>query len=116
MKYLCNINYNNFAITGVSDSQNPLDTDDYCFSFIVFGVTPEDFIKEIQKCQAMREAGDMKTYSVVLNEHNTRDNLRILYQGGYVSITRGNCKVLFHGSLGVIHGAVQSIAKTTSKE
>lgn len=115
MKYICNVATYHFSLAGIKEYGAVTDLDSDCFAFNVYGIEPDEFISYIKECKEIHENPKQNNCSFILNEHNLVDNLRIVYNSGQLSITRGNLKVLYYGNFGSIYESIPCIEKANAR-
>lgn len=114
-KYIVYCTYHNFACAGIKQDHPAYqsDTNSTHFSFAVYDVDPEDFAKVIEDFVAA--ARDNENYQQVkfveLTSYQCSDTIRMQFDHGIVSITRGNLKVLFYGHISILEGLPKAIRK-----
>ena len=113
MKHICSIGVNHLFCAGISDKAWVSDTNDFHYSFAVFGVDPEDFSKALEELlrQATEYPVDTKIEEIVLQSGRMCDTIRMTLDGTILAITRGNLKVLYHGYVGTLKGLPKVIRK-----
>lgn len=117
MRFLAHSTFSSLAVAGISENSQRADTDDSHFSFMIYTVCPEDFATAIEQCIIALDDCDMYSdlQEIVLQGTRHYDTIRIVRDGQIVSITRGNLKVLFYGSLAVLRGLPKAIRKAIQK-
>lgn len=118
-QHIVHCTYFNFVCAGIKLDHPAYqsDTDSTHFSFAVYGVEPEDFanvIDDFVVAALSHELSD-KTKFVELKAVNSYDTIRMQFDYGNVSITRGNLKVLFHGHVSILQGLPKAIRKAVVK-
>ena len=114
-KYIVYCTYHNFVCAGIKQDRPAYqsDNDSSHFSFAVYDVDPEDFARVIDDFVAASR--DNENYQQVkfveLQSYNSSDTIRMQFDHGTVSITRGNLKVLFYGHIGILEGLPKAIRK-----
>lgn len=114
-KYIVYCTYYNFVCAGIKQEHPAYqsDTDSTHFSFAVYDVDPEVFARVIDDFVTVSR--DNENYQQVkfveLQSYNSSDTIRIQFDHGTVSITRGNLKVLFYGHIGILEGLPKAIRK-----
>lgn len=103
-------------ISGVKCDTSPMsltDTDDSHFSFGIFSVEALKFAEALQKCIDNRLDPDNYWNSdwIELYSGNHYDVIRISRNCANISITRGNLKILYYGSVGSLAGLPEAIIK-----
>ena len=114
IKYICDVQPNHFAVSVVcTPAWAVTDTQESHFSFAVFGVEPEEFIKALEDMIQHREC--YETYyqhkEVVLKATRAHDTIRMTLDCASLAITRGNLKVLSYGSIDRLKGLPQALTK-----
>lgn len=107
-KYLCDVQALHFVVASISVARTTAftDTQESHFSFAVFGVEPEEFIKALE--DLIRHRDDPETYrqfkEVTLNAVRAYDTIRMTRDCTTLAITRGNRTVLYCGSIDRLRG------------
>lgn len=118
-QHIVHCTYNNFVCAGIKQDHAAYqsDNDSTHFSFAVYDVDPEDFAKVIDDFveAARRHELSDKTKFVELKAVGGYDTIRMQFDHGNVSITRGNLKVLFHGHVSILQGLPKAIRKVVVK-
>ena len=115
IKYICDVQSSHFAVASIvcAPARAFTDTQESHFSFAVFGVEPEDFIKALEDMIQHRECHE--TYyqpkEVVLKATRVYDTIRMTLDCTSLAITRGNLKVLYHGSIDRLKGLPKALKK-----
>ena len=113
IKYICDVQPSHFAVASIvcTSARAFTDTQESHFSFAVFGVEPEDFIKALEDMIQHRECHE--TYyqpkEVVLKATRVHDTIRMTLDCTSLAITRGNLKVLYHGSIDRVKGVPKAL-------
>ena len=115
IKYICDVQPSHFAVASVvCTSAAFTDTQESHFSFAVFGIEPEEFIKALEDMIQHRECHE--TYyqpkEVVLKARRAYDTIRMTLDCASLAITRGNLKVLYHGSIDRLKGLPNALKKS----
>ena len=102
IKYICDVQSSHFAVASV-----------VC-TFAVYGIEPEEFIKALEDMIQHRECHE--TYyqhkEVVLKATRAHDTIRMTLDCASLAITRGNLKVLYHGSIDRLKGLPKALKKS----
>ena len=113
IKYICDVQSSHFAVASVvcTHARAFTDTQESHFSFAVFGIEPEDFVKALEDMIQHRECHE--TYyqpkEVVLKATRVHDTIRMTLDCTSLAITRGNLKVLYHGSIDRLKGLPKAL-------
>lgn len=104
-KFITAFGANSFSVAGLYQTHHPIDTERFRFSFIVYGVSVQDFCDTVHKLYT--NAQDSLHYcsqdDVIVKAATPRDTLRITRYGSDLYITRGNLKVIYAGSVNDIN-------------
>lgn len=113
MKIIAHCDYKSLAVAGFSTMFVRSDTDDGHFSFIVYDVDATSFAEALEACLEERNNQDTyyNTQEIVLRAYRSSDTIRIVRDCASVSITRGNLKVLFYGSVDTLALLPKAIRK-----
>ena len=116
-KFITAFGANSFSVAGLYQSPHPLDTERFRFTFIVYGISVQDFCDTISKLYLNSQ--DSLYYStsedVILKASTLKDTLRITREGSDLYITRGNLKVLYTGSVNDVNALCKEL-KTSYDE
>lgn len=117
MKIIAHCDYTSLAVAGFSTEYTRSDTDNGHFSFIVYSIDPLLFAQAIEGC--LEQRNNQETYSntqeIVLKSSRSYDTIRLVRDCASLSITRGNMKILFHGSVDVLSMLPKIIRKAVEK-
>lgn len=117
MKIIAHATYTSLAVAGLSIDRRRPDLDEGHFSFIVYNIDALQFAQALEDCLSQRQ--DFDTYynvqEIVLKSSRHYDTIRIVRECATISITRGNLKVLFYGSVDVLRGLPKIIRKAVKK-
>ena len=120
IKYICDIQSNHFAVASVACNPTRafIDTQEGHFCFAVFEVEPEDFIKALEDMIQHRECQE-KYYQpkeIVLKATRAHDTIRMTLDCISLAITRGNLKVLYHGSIDRLKGLPKALKESLTMQ
>lgn len=117
MKIIAHCDYTSLAVAGFSTEYTRSDSDNGHFSFIVYSIDPLLFAQAIESCVEQRH--EQETYynvqEIVLKASRNHDTIRLVRECTSLSITRGNMKVLFYGSVDVLSPLPKIIRKAVEK-
>lgn len=117
MNIIAHCDYSSLAVAGFSRHYTRPDCDTGHFSFIVYVVDPLDFANAVEECVHQRD--EQETYhnvqEIVLRASRSYDTIRIVRECASLAITRGNMKVLYHGSVDALRGLPKIIRKAVKK-
>ena len=113
IKYICDVQPSHFTVASIvcAPARAFTDTQESHFSFAVFGIEPCDFVKALEDMIQHRECHE--TYyqpkEVVLKATRAHDTIRMTLDCTSLAITRGNLKVLYHGSIDRLKGLPKAL-------
>lgn len=117
MKIIAHCDYMSLAVAGISTYNRRPDCDEGHFSFIVYSIDPLDFANAIEECVNQRL--EQKTYydvqEIVLRACRSYDTIRIVRECSSLTITRGNMKVLYYGTVDTLNSLPKVIRKAVAK-
>ena len=116
-KFITTFGANSFSVAGLHQSPHPIDTERFRFTFIVYGISVQDFCDTVYKLYLNSQDSlySRKSDDVVVKAATLRDTLRITREGSDLYITRGNMKVLYNGSVNDINDLCKEL-KTSYDE
>ena len=120
IKYICDVQPNHFVVASIACTHvwAFTDTQESHFSFAVFGIEPEEFIKALEDMIQHRECHE--TYyqpkEVVLKATRAHDTIRMTLDCTSLAITRGNLKVLYYGSIDRLKGLPKALTKVLTMQ
>ena len=114
-RFIAEVNCNTIQVASTQASGWVSDTQCSHFSFAIFGQDPEEVLKAIESVIEERNDHDKyhKEQELVLG-YGT-DKLRIVRQQAQVSISRGNLKILYYGSVDRLYGLPAVLRKAIDK-